>query len=104
MATRYREQWLLNPQSFKFSPLFGLGGCARAVVQVQTEERQGDATGLERRGAGAKPDDCDDDDENAFYQRSDAVGDGGDEGEQDESEDVLSEVEYAVEEKFEGET
>lgn len=54
-------------------------------------------------GGVAEPDDGSDDDEDAFDERGDRVGDGGDEGEEHEGDDVLPEVEDAVEEELEGE-
>ena len=57
---------------------------------------------MKGRGAAANSDDGDDDDEDAFYEGSDAVGDWGNEGEQDEGEDVLGEVKCAVKEELQG--
>lgn len=68
MISCHGQEGLLNSQAFKFRPFLGLGRCARTIVQVQAKESQGDAGGLERRGARAEPDNSDNDDKNAFYQ------------------------------------
>lgn len=51
----------------------------------------------------AEPDDGDDDDEDAFDEGGDGVGDGRDHREEYKGNDVLAEVEGAVKEKLEGE-
>lgn len=72
-----------------------------AVVEVEAEEGEGDAGGLDGRRGVAEPDDGDGDDEDAFDEGGDRVGDWGDEREEHERDDVLPEVEDAVEDEFE---
>lgn len=73
-----------------------------AVVEIEAKEGKSDAEGLHRGRVAAKPDNRDDDNEDAFDEGGDTVGDGGDEREENKGEDVLPEVEDAVEEELEG--
>ena len=56
---------------------------------------------MDGSGAVAEPDDRHDDDEYALDERSDGVGYWGHHGEEDERDDVLSEVEDAVKHELE---
>lgn len=76
------------------------GGVAGSVVEVEADEGEGDAGGLDGGGGVPEPDDCGDDDEDAFDEGGDGVGDWGDHGQQHEGDDVLSEVEDAVEDEL----
>ena len=71
-----------------------------AVIQVQAEESEGDADGLHVGCWRAEPDDGDDNDEDAFQQRGDAVSDWRNHRQQDKGEDILPEVERAVEDEL----
>ena len=51
-------------------------------------------------GGVSEPDDGDDDDEDAFDERGDGVGDWRDHGQEHEGDDVLPEVEDAVEDEL----
>ena len=76
----------------------------RPVVQVEAQEREADANGLDLCGRGAEPNDGDDDDEHALYQGGHGVRHRRHHGEQDESDDVLAEVEDAVENKLQAQS
>ena len=59
----------------------GFCGVAGSVVEVETEEGQGDAEALDARHAVAEPDDGEGNDEDALDEAGDGVGDGRDHGE-----------------------
>lgn len=63
---RKREKRILGPHLIEASSAVGFGGVAGAVVEVQADEGEGDAGGLDGGGVVPEPDDCDDDDEDAF--------------------------------------
>lgn len=83
--------------------LIGLVLHVTAVVEIQTEEGEGDADGLDIGGGVAEPENGDDDDKNTFDEAGHGVCHGRDHREQDESKDVLTKVEGPIEHKFKGE-
>ena len=101
---RQRQQRAFILQLIETSSAVRFGGIAGPVVQIQTDEREGDTGGLDGSGVVPEPDDSDDDDEDAFDERGDGVGDGGNHGQQHEGYDVLSEVEDAVEDELDGQS
>ena len=65
-SDRYGKQGLLSAQTFEHSALFCFRRCGCAVVEVEADECEQDAGGLEGCSTGAEPDDGDHDDEDAF--------------------------------------
>ena len=87
----------------KLSSAISFCSVAGTVVEVEAYESEEDTGGLDRGGSAAEPDNSDDDDENALDERGDRVGDRRDHGEEYECDDVLGEVEDAVEDELDGE-
>lgn len=100
---RQRQQRAMGFGLQRFRTLIHFRSVGCAVVQVQADEGEHEAERLDFGDGFAKPDDGEDDDEDTLDEAGDGVCDGRDHGEQDEGDDVLAEVEGAVEEEFDEE-